>query len=215
MLTNGIGAGAEEDVLKQLQKEEEGHQSDDRKSDTSELRKLQRRKVELERSNKMQEKRHERYQVSNNSSFECRKMFQVPIKWTARIYGDCHKTDENWTAKNYATKTWWTVFNFRFNTTAAYSMFWNCFCWAFGGHSEAFCSLSVKVVLLFRDQLEDVLCRWPAAGLWKVVTLWKFTQSCFSQLFVEHFARRVCGQIFVRAKAGADKLVSFSFWEWE
>lgn len=110
-LTNGIDVASEDDVLKQQQqqKEEEGHQSDDRKSDTSELRKLRRRKVELERSNKMQEKRHERYQVSNNNSnLKCREMFQVPIKWMdmargkclSRINGDCHKTAENWTAKN-------------------------------------------------------------------------------------------------------------------
>lgn len=52
---------------KELGTEEE--QNDDRKSDTSsELKKLLRRREELERSNKMQEKRDERYQVSVKDS---------------------------------------------------------------------------------------------------------------------------------------------------
>lgn len=42
----------------------EGQQSDDQRSATSEVRTLLRRKDELERSHKMQEKRHQRYQVS-------------------------------------------------------------------------------------------------------------------------------------------------------
>lgn len=58
--TNGLDAS--------MNRSQEDDQSDDPKSGTSEVRKLLRRKDELERSHKMQEKRHQRYQVSGSLS---------------------------------------------------------------------------------------------------------------------------------------------------
>lgn len=69
---NSVAAGDGGEITGKTQKEETGavvpgSVEDDRKSDTSssaELQKLRQRREELERSNKLQEKRHQRYQVS-------------------------------------------------------------------------------------------------------------------------------------------------------